>query len=384
MPEGPSDALHVNVPGISSKNRQSDRELEESLNLAGLVVPSNLSRAECSDPNANASQGSLSGRISKNIDSDQANAISGSWYASYVVSNGAADLAEIHEEAGRQLQKDQSTAQQAPPCNLPPQHVIDQLVGSFFKHFHVFCPILDRASFQSAVKNGSVSLTLLRCVLFVAVIHCESEMLRLTDYTTRLDAIDDLFAKARATFDADKEADRTTLILSSFLLHYWFGQPTSYQDSLWWLANSIRWAQGMGYNRSTKHSKLSTAERSRRRLVWWCLYVRDRQVSISTGTSMIINDLDFDVEGLTMEDFGQETPETARYMISQATLCQTASTIYFAHCAPKRLCASHDVKGRMKARLLVQNAFEKWYSETLNPHHESDHHHLTLTIKVCY
>jgi hypothetical protein len=35
---------------------------------------------------------------------------------------------------------------------------------------------------------------------------------------------------------------------------------------------------------------------------------------------MVINDLDFDVEDLTMDDFLDESPETARYMISQASL----------------------------------------------------------------
>jgi len=35
---------------------------------------------------------------------------------------------------------------------------------------------------------------------------------------------------------------------------------------------------------------------------------------------MVINDLDCDVEDLSMQDFPDEPPETARYMIAQAGL----------------------------------------------------------------
>jgi hypothetical protein len=48
--------------------------------------------------------------------------------------------------------------------------------------------------------------------------------------------------------------------------------------------------------------------------------VRDRQIAISTGTPMVINDLDYDVEELVVQDFPEEAPETAHYMIAQAKL----------------------------------------------------------------
>ncbi|KAM0468664.1 hypothetical protein ACHAP7_010646 [Fusarium lateritium] len=61
-------------------------------------------------------------------------------------------------------------------------------------------------------------------------------------------------------------------------------------------------------------------ERRRWKCIWWCLYVRDRQIAISTGTPMIINDLDYDVEELVLQDFPEEATETAQYMIAQAKL----------------------------------------------------------------
>lgn len=260
---------------------------------------------------------------------------------------------------------------------------MERLLEAYFSRFHAFCPILDRTSLLAAVRNNAVSITLLKCVVFVASIHCDAEILHVMGYATRLDAEDDLFGRACASFDADREADRTTIVLSSYLLHYWFGKPTSYRDSLWWLANSIRSAQCMGYHRSTKHSKMSPDDKTRFKLIWWCLYVRDRQVSFSTGTPMVINELDYDVEDLTMDDLARESPETARYVVAQAMLNKTASNLYFLHCAPTRLASSPE--GWKTAREQIQAALESWYADAMGAHdHRSSHHHLTLTLKVCY
>lgn len=48
--------------------------------------------------------------------------------------------------------------------------------------------------------------------------------------------------------------------------------------------------------------------------------MRDRQVCVATGAPMVINDLDFDVEEPTLEDFPDETKEIANYIIAQSQL----------------------------------------------------------------
>lgn len=219
----------------------------------------------------------------------RANFVGESWYASYVLNTSVADPATLHRHIERRRSKGMSqgssenqgatverlrrTFKKAPPSDLPPQHLTERLLEAYFKRFHVFCPILDRATFLSSVGDGSVSITLLRCVLFVASIHCEPEIFHLMGYTTRLDVGDELFGKACASFDSDQESDRTTMVLSSFLLHYFFGRPTSYRDALWWLSNAIRSAQCMSYHRSTKNSRMSQRDKSQWKRVWWCLYV---------------------------------------------------------------------------------------------------------------
>ena len=238
---------------------------------------------------------------------------------------------------GSQAQDNTSTMQQPPRAStpqgvpakeyssseLPAPELVDRLVKAYFSRFHLFCPILVRGSFLASIANKSVSLPLLRSVLFVGSIHCDMETIHLLGYNSRFSANSDLMVRAVAVFDTDKRSDRTSMFLSSYLLHYWFGNPSVYRDSHWWFAAAVRSAQCMGYHLSTWHTQMPATERSRWKRVWWCLYIRDRQISLSTGTPMVINDADFDVEELVPEDIPDEDPETVRYLIGQMSLNMT-------------------------------------------------------------
>lgn len=197
-----------------------------------------------------------------------------SWYATFILSTS--DRTTGHVELHRSRQRDQqppapATIRSRP--RLPEPHYIERLLEAYFRRFHVFCPILDWLPFLSSVRDGTISVTLLQCVLFVASIHCDASILHSMGYSKRIDAQDELFNRARTSFDADDFSDRTTMVLSSYLLHYWFGKPTSFRDALFWIATSIRSAQCMGLHRSTAGSDMTPRDRSHWKRLWWCLYV---------------------------------------------------------------------------------------------------------------
>lgn len=296
-------------------------------------------------------------RNSSIVPSTQPNIIGESWYASYVMRGYRPGHASVHrrlddnnamvQSISEDMQKSKdadhispgtsSRPQESPAVStpggasvtrgadglhndLPAPELIDRLIAAYFSRFHVFCPIVIRSSFLASVANGTVSLTLLCSVLVVASLHCEIETIHLLGYNSRYKANADLSARAVAAFDADKTSDRTSMFLSSFLLHYWFGSPSAYRDLHWWFAASVRSAQTMGYHLSTKHTQMAPAEKARWKRVWWCLYVRDRQISLSTGSPMVINDADHNVEELVPEDLSDEPLETVRYLIGQIGL----------------------------------------------------------------
>ncbi|KAH7171688.1 hypothetical protein DER46DRAFT_622571 [Fusarium sp. MPI-SDFR-AT-0072] len=275
----------------------------------------------------------------------QPSVVGESWYASYVMRGYTPGHTSVHRPIGecnetvqsvtRDTRRESVCSRPSLPrektglADLPSPDLVDRLIKVYFDRFHAFCPILGRKYFLASLEDGTMSGTLLRSVLFVASLHCDAEVLHLMGYSTRWNGNNSLYNKASAAFDADRESSRTHMILSSYLLHYWFGSPTVYRDCHWWLAAAIRSAQCTGYHRSTRNSKMSPEERSRWKRIWWCLYVRDRQIAISTGTPMVINDEDHDVEELADDDFPEETPETAQYIIAQVKLSKVDLRSYY-------------------------------------------------------
>lgn len=219
---------------------------------------------------------------------------------------------------------------------LPPAELVNDLLRGYFAIFHPFCPILDRGAFLASVSDGSVSKVLLRCVLFIASIHCDLKTIHLLGYSGRIEAEDDLFSSAKAAFDGEQESDRLVMLLCSYLLHYWSGSASQSRDSLWWLAGTIRSAQCMQMHRKAQHGNVQPERERMWRRIWWLLYVgspiglldystkpfqiRDRQISISLGKPMIIHDCDCDVELLSEDDLTGESLETVAYVLAQARL----------------------------------------------------------------
>ncbi|KAF4955661.1 hypothetical protein FGADI_4354 [Fusarium gaditjirri] len=273
----------------------------------------------------------------------QPSVIGESWYASYVMRGYTPGHNSVHrpiDECNKTVQSVTRDTRRESVCSrpsfsrektgladLPSPDLVDRLIKVYFDRFHAFCPILGKKYFISGLDDGTMSGTLLRSVLFVASLHCDPEVLHLIGHSTRWDANNALYNKASAAFDADRESSRAHMILSSYLLHYWFGSPTAYRNCHWWLAAAIRSAQCTRYHRSTKNSKMLSEERSRWKRIWWCLYVRDRQIAISTGTPMVINDMDHDVEELVKEDFPEEGVETVQYIISQVQLSRAVKPV---------------------------------------------------------
>jgi hypothetical protein len=157
--------------------------------------------------------------------------------------------------------------------DLPDQETKRLLINAYFTRFHEFCPIIDKSKFLRDMKLGELSVLLLRSVLFVATIHCDAKIFHRLGYDSRNEAGDHFFRMAKADFDAGVERDRLTLLQISFLLHYWWGRPTSFTDSTWWLSGAINAAQSMGMNRSAKGSQMAPECRRLWRRTWWLLYV---------------------------------------------------------------------------------------------------------------
>ncbi|KIW20219.1 hypothetical protein PV08_00794 [Exophiala spinifera] len=324
-----------------------------------------------------------------------------SWFLSFVLHHTNSDFRQPHrllarpDGARQALTRAQSGGTPAQshtvpidwPQDLPPSDAIRSLVDAYFARFHLFCPILDKKQFMGSLEDASLSVTLLRCVIFIAAVHCDIKVLTRLGYETRLEAGDDLFGKASSAVDSDSESDRTTMMMCSYLLHYWWGRPTRFHDSLWRLAGVIRSAQGLGMHRSARKSKMDEYTIRRWKRIWWILYIRDRQISLSIGVPVTINDLDCDVEPLTQDDFDDEPLETALYIIHQARLSQVAAKISSTYFIPDTSAVETGTNQLPPASEGIQKLLGEWHRSLppsmLNPH-VGRQHHLILILEIIY
>ena len=99
---------------------------------------------------------------------------------------------------------------------------------------------------------------------------------------------------------------------------------------------------------------------------------------------MVINDMDYDVEELVVEDLPDEPIETAQYIVAQVKLNKAVARMYFSHCSPSRLPLSKNLSVCQGAMQDVQATLQAWHDAcpTLNFSHGN--HHLSLTLQVCY
>lgn len=180
---------------------------------------------------------------------------------------------EVQTPRGDSIELWQRTRPEPLPSDLPPRDLMTGLIEAYFGRYHVLMPVISKGEFQTALSEGNVPIPLLRCVLFVGSVHCDATIIHRMGYSTRLDAGDDLFNRAKKCLDEHPEETRCIQMSCHFLLHYWWGRPSSVRDPIWWLANAIRLAQSLGAHRKIEGGRLPLASRAHWKRTWWCLYV---------------------------------------------------------------------------------------------------------------
>jgi hypothetical protein len=165
----------------------------------------------------------------------------------------------------------QSLADSNPP--LISRELESNLLTSFRQHFYPFYPIVNQGELVDAWKSGCVSPLLKQCVLFVGSIHTPAEVFTDAGFTSRQDAMESFYRKARKLYDQDVEEDRVCIIQSMFMLQFHFGSSMGHRDSLWWQGGAVNLAQIVGMHRCIKDTAMTSAEKRLWKKMWWLLYV---------------------------------------------------------------------------------------------------------------
>lgn len=211
---------------------------------------------------------------------------------------------------------------------LPRPEIRDLLIKAYFDVGHPQGPIICKKDFLNSIATNTFSHQLVQAVLMIASTQAEWAILQRAGYSTRREAVDGFYKKARALFDGDVEPDKITNIQTMYLMNFWWRAVTDHKDPTWWLGGSVRFAQAMGLHRSTSRSRLSETDRRTWRRLWWMLFLRDRMSSSHFGRPMLIRDEDCDVEDLELEDLEEEVDHIqALYILEQVKLAKLGTPL---------------------------------------------------------
>lgn len=184
-----------------------------------------------------------------------------------------------------------------PRPELPPKHMADHLIRSYYSCVHMIIPIIHWPTFEqeydAVYKAGSLNgvpavwSSLLFAVLAVGVIFSTDPSVqrphRGKDYITTSRMLIDFWND-----DFVLDHARSAVLVSIFL------SEMNLNSAAWtWLSAAMRIAQDIGLH--TETGTWPVIEGEMRRRVWWGLYTWDRMLSLEFGRPLLIDDSDCDV-----------------------------------------------------------------------------------------
>ena len=181
--------------------------------------------------------------------------------------------------------------------DLPPKHMVDHLISSYYASVHMIIPFLRWPTFQqeyeAVYKAGSlhgvppVWTSLFFAVLAVGVLFStEPSIHRPLVGKEFIETSRKLIDMWNDEFVIDHA--RTAILTSVFLTEM------NLKSAAWtWLASAVRISQDIGLNCETGPWPMIEGEMRRR--VWWGIYAWDRHMSLELGRPLLIEDGDCDV-----------------------------------------------------------------------------------------
>jgi ribosomal protein L37AE/L43A len=179
---------------------------------------------------------------------------------------------------------------------LPPKHVADHILHSYYATVHTVIPILHWPTFEREYEDvynvGSLDQippvwsSLLFAVLAVGILHSsEPSATRPQKGKEYIETSLMLIDLWNDEFVVDHA--RGAILTSIFLFEM------NLKSAAWtWLASSVRISQDMGLHLET--GPWPTIEGEMRRRVWWGIYAWDRLISLELGRPLLIEDADCD------------------------------------------------------------------------------------------
>lgn len=159
-------------------------------------------------------------------------------------------------------------SQVSPLDNIPPS-LQEGHLDVFFEYGLTWCPIFDRATFES---DPSLNQSLL---LRHALALCANQIKpSLLEHSSSVEH----YNRAKELFYGNHEPNPLVRVMALMLFYWWSAEPptvVSLDTTWWWTGTAIRLAQQLGLhcNIRSSHDPISSESPGLRRRIWWTLVV---------------------------------------------------------------------------------------------------------------
>lgn len=99
-------------------------------------------------------------------------------------------------------------------------------------------------------------------------------------------------------------------------MSYWYESPADQKGSWHWAGVALSYANAMGLHRNPTGHALTANEKRLRKRLWWSCILRDRLIALSSRRPLRIEEDDYDVPMLVLDDFDIDSQTPSRLLLS--------------------------------------------------------------------
>ncbi|EGU88517.1 hypothetical protein FOXB_00964 [Fusarium oxysporum f. sp. conglutinans Fo5176] len=257
--------------------------------------------------------------------------------------------------------------------DIPSPSYLNESIKAYFAYVHPLLPVVDKSSFLREFEAWdqeheplpeAISLFLLQAMVFAASTFVPTEALRNAGYSSRKEARQLLFRKARLLYDFDHEPKRVAVLQGVLLMANYFHSLDDRKNTWHWVGIAVDLALTLRLHRDPLHNPDFTLYQSGiRKRLWWSCVVRDRLASLGVGRPPRILSQFTDVSALTLDDF-EESGERVRsegeqrlerLFVALTELCRASEPVWLFHFSMTRPRATPAQVAELSSKL------EEWY-----------------------
>ncbi|GKZ76288.1 hypothetical protein AnigIFM56816_005267 [Aspergillus niger] len=186
---------------------------------------------------------------------------------------------------------------------FPETRMLEEIITVFLDRFYPLYSVVNPKELRKAQQEQKIPWILLHSICFIAMTFCEPAMIYKAGFSSRADARQLYYDRAKALFDLNYENNKIILVKVAILLSFRGPQMDCYWNPCSWIEFGVTMAVALGMHRKSILNNEASNDRGLLRRLWWTLAIRDAHCSALLGRPFRINISQCDIDMLTLDDF---------------------------------------------------------------------------------